>query len=622
MSVQRRDEVDTELRDLVARALEARDAGGDAALDRFLAQQPRASDVRRLVDDLRARGLLDGGARELALPERLGEFRLLEQIGSGGMGVVFLARQESLQRDVALKVLHPTHLFSPAARERFRREIDAVARLEHPGIVRVLCVGPDERELPWFAMERVVGGSLADVLRDLSGRDPLRLAGSDLRDAILRASGGADAVDAKRAATATARPTSDASDPFAARVFSGSYVRASLDLIQQVAEALAHAHARGVLHRDVKPSNVMVSADGRARLVDFGLAALEGATKLTRTSTNPGSLPYMSPEQVDGSVPLDARTDVYSLGVTLYELLTLHPAYESENGELTRRRILAGEIVAPRARRPGLPRDVETVCLTALHVEPSRRYATAAELAADLENARENRPIAARRSGAISRLALRVRRRPARALAAACLLLATAAAAFALQWHRADERADVQRSLRAILSASFQGEAPAAADVSALTAVLPAAEQERVVALLRGDPLSKERWRELQKLLPDTMRSEGSRPIGADAASSASEAAPDPALTDPAIPPAIAALSTGAPSLDAILRASLLIDHGRPTAALAALDEREAAATPNLPDIAAARIALRGRALALLGDADGFLRCREEAEQLAERRGR
>ena len=422
---------ESRLDDLVAQALDRLESEGEPGLERLLAdlmvgEADVAARVRRRVETLRGGGLLEAPQRvpPLEIPEKLGEFRLVRCLGSGGMGVVYLAEQERPKRLVALKMLLPAHLFFPHARERFRREVEIVARLNHPGIVPIYTVGEDQG-LPYFAMECVEGCSLAEVLRAARGRDASELSGSDLR-ALVR-----QILHHQEHAAAGAPPPAAPDGPddvFAARVFSGTWADASLRLLEQVGDALAHAHARGVLHRDVKPSNVMVRADGRAQLVDFGLAQLQGSSKITRSGANPGSLPYMAPEQLAATRgEPDVRTDVYALGVTLYELLTQRSAFDAPSRETTARRILDGDAAPLRKVQPRLPRDFATACAQAMDPEPARRYATAAEFARDLEAAREGRPIAARPPSLVHSLWRQARRHPVRTAVAAALVLAAGA---------------------------------------------------------------------------------------------------------------------------------------------------------------------------------------------------
>ncbi len=216
-----------------------------------------------------------------------------------------------------------------------------------------------------------------------------------------------------------------------------------------IADALQHAHDRGVFHRDVKPSNVLMDADGRARLLDFGLAAVEDAQELTRSTSVLGSLPYMPPERLSGtSSAFGPRQEVYSLGVVLYELLTLRSPFLEDGAERTKERVLASAPTPPRRVRRGVPRDLEIVCLEAMDRDPDRRYATIAELAADLANVRAHRPIVARPAGLALRTRRLVQRHPTAAVAGVLgvVLFVGVPIAFGFQ-QRA--RADTEAALRA-----------------------------------------------------------------------------------------------------------------------------------------------------------------------------
>ena len=369
----------------------------DEAVRVLCAEHPQyADELRRRMQFVTSFGLSETSG----IPERLGDFRLLERLGSGGMGVVYIAEQVSLGRTVALKLIRPEAMYFDGARERFRREAEAVARLQHPGIVPIYTFG-EERGIPYFAMERVEGVSVGDLLESFAGRDPGELRGSDLQHAIAR---------------------SLQCDPDEVATFDGSWSDICFSLVAQVAAALEHAHSRDVLHRDVKPGNILIARDGRALLLDFGLALLTRTSRLTRTGAPLGSILYMSPEQLDpGDRQPDERTDLYSLGVTLYELLTLQPPYKADAIAVAQRLILHGEASPVRSLNPRVGIDGQTVCHKAMERDSERRYASATDFARDLDNVLARRPIEARPPGAVTRALRYFQRRPA---AAVGLLLA------------------------------------------------------------------------------------------------------------------------------------------------------------------------------------------------------
>jgi len=388
--------------DLVFLYLEEREEGLVRGFEDFARRHPSSSAaVKERIDALERAGLMDDEAQP-SFPERLGNFRLIERLGGGGMGIVFLAEEESLGRRVALKLIRPEQIYFPQAKERFRREVEAVAKLSHPGIVQVFSFAEDGG-VPFFAMELVEGASLGQVLTHFAGREPASLSGRELKSAV-------ETISGKQGTNAA--------------VFEGSWTRACLEIARQVALALGHAHERGVVHRDIKPSNVMITLDGRARLLDFGLASRSGASRLTRTGAQLGSLPYMSPELVGGQVvEAGPATDVYSLGVALHEALALKLPFGGESSAEVARRIAAGEHEALRQRNPEVSTDAETICNVAMELDPERRYASAGAMAVDLASVLERRPIAARRTGRLVRTKRWVQRNPAGAAAGALAAL-------------------------------------------------------------------------------------------------------------------------------------------------------------------------------------------------------
>jgi serine/threonine protein kinase len=409
-----------ELEDLVTQAIVANDTDGSAGIERVCREHPtHAGALRERLEVLRNLGLLGVAAKRMV--ERLGDFRLLRELGAGGMGVVYVAVQESLGREVALKVIRPDQLFFADARERFRREVEIVARLHHPGIVPVHTVG-EAGGIPYFAMELLHGQPLNQVLAAVEKRPSNERTGSDL---------------APEGAAAS-------------YLFAGTWEEACLRIVRQVAEAVDHAHRQGVLHRDIKPSNIFLTsgANCRAVLLDFGLAASGSAGQITRTGAQMGSLHYMAPEQVRAEAKLvGPRTDVYALGVTLYEMLTLNPAFRGSSDVEILQRIAEANPRSPREIDPRLSWEAETVCLTAMEQEPARRYASAADLARDLGNVLERRPIEARRVGLWRRTWRWVQRSPARATAIGLGGLLVFGGPIAIAWQQqiAAQRLAVQR---------------------------------------------------------------------------------------------------------------------------------------------------------------------------------
>jgi serine/threonine protein kinase/tetratricopeptide (TPR) repeat protein len=382
---------------LLAAALRRLDEGGEMALEQFLQAHRQHADVlRSRLRRLHGVGLLVDSSEAGRTPERIGEFVLRERLGGGGMGLVYRAEQPSLKRDVALKLIRPENLFFPESRERFQREIEAIAQLEHPAIVRVYETG-EEQGLPYFTMECVHGVSLTRVLEGMRVRSAKRKDDEALRDLLAQLRG------------------DNSNAPALFEPQGKSWVEVCCRWARDLGSALAYAHARGVLHRDLKPSNIMLTWDGRVLLLDFGLASTRGSERITKSGAALGSLAYMAPEQLQDSSQVSERTDIYGLGVTLYELLALrHPFHEEGSAaEHTSRRILEGHPDPLRASQRSIPWDAETVCLAAMDRDPARRYEDASALVRDLDNVLHFRPIKARRPGPGLRLRRFTQRHPA-----------------------------------------------------------------------------------------------------------------------------------------------------------------------------------------------------------------
>ena len=319
-----------------------------------------------------------------------GDYELLDVLGRGGMGVVYKARQVSLDRTVALKMILSGQLSSEREVARFHAEAEAAAKLDHPGIVPIHEIGEHNGQ-HYFSMGYVEGTSLASKLRD----GPL---------------------SAKEATT----------------------------LVQQVAEAVQHAHDHGIIHRDLKPANVLLDKEGQPRLTDFGLAKrLESDSELTASGQVMGSPAYMSPEQAEGRVKeLGPATDIYSLGTVLYSLLTGRPPFLSDTVADTLMQVINQEPVSPRRLNSKCPRDLETICLKCLRKEPAKRYASAADLAADLGRWLNHEPIHARPVSRREKIWLWCKRRPAVAAMTAAIVLLVVIASFVGYEIRAQARAE------------------------------------------------------------------------------------------------------------------------------------------------------------------------------------
>jgi tetratricopeptide (TPR) repeat protein len=361
----------------------------------------------------------------------LGDFRILREVGRGGMGVVYEAVQISLGRHVALKVLPFAAALDERQLQRFKNEAQAAAGLHHTNIVPVYAVGC-ERGVHFYAMQLISGQTLASVIAELRQRqngaevaaDPQRTSAYVAAPAVVAATAEVDTPLGQ--ALSTQHSTRSVA-------FFSSVARLGM----QAAEALEHAHQVGVVHRDIKPGNLMVDVRGNLWVTDFGLAHIHSDTRLTMTGDLVGTLRYMSPEQALAQrVGIDQRTDVYSLGATLYELLTLRPVFDGRDRQELLRQIAFDEPQAPRRLNRAIPVELETIVLKALAKNPAERYATAQELADDLDRFLKDEPIRARRPTLVQRVRRWGRRhRPAvRALVAVLLMAALLGGSAGLWW--------------------------------------------------------------------------------------------------------------------------------------------------------------------------------------------
>jgi serine/threonine protein kinase/WD40 repeat protein len=355
----------------------------------------------------------------------LGEFRIVREIGRGGMGIVYEAEQISLRRRVALKTLPFAALFDARRLARFKNEAQAAAQLHHPHIVPVHAIGVD-RDIHYYAMQYVDGQTLAELIHELRHERKL-LVEPPIQS---QAPAAAEATTANETVGLAEDPTATSEiaarqRPDFVRLANSDYFRHVARLITQAAQALDYAHHHGILHRDVKPANLMLDRDGELWVTDFGLARIRQSVPATVTGERIGTLRYMSPEQAAGSKLLDERTDVYSLGATLYELLTLQPIFVDDDSQKLLHAVLHESPARPRKLEPHVPRDLETIVLKATAKDRSERYGSAAELAADLERFVDRRPVRARRSPLSQRTARWAARNPA--IASLMLLVAFSA---------------------------------------------------------------------------------------------------------------------------------------------------------------------------------------------------
>jgi len=447
---------------------------GDAPdIDAFLIEhREHEAEVRELIGTMRAMERLKikreapPGAASLGPYQlkQLGDFRIIREVGRGGMGIVYEAIQESLQRRVAIKVLPQQALLDSKQLRRFEREARTAGSLHHPNIVAVHGVGEHER-FHYYVMQFIDGVPLDDCqapsyakgasVKSLTATDTesdspptLTVHTNDNKTSELSSneisldetqtqsiSELRRAAEAQRKTKQTRNKLLAEQSPPAKSVGTIEQVTACLDRFsfdevarigRDAADAIHYAHEQGVLHRDIKPGNLMLDVKGRLWITDFGLARGGDESQVTQTGDVVGTLRYLPPETFRGEI--DARGDIYSLGITLYELITNRPAYTANTRHRLMDKVLNEEPVSPRKIRSDTPRDLATIVMKSIAKVPSRRYATAAELAADLKRWQQGKPIQARRISVPERWWLWSRRNPltaslAGALGAAIILL-------------------------------------------------------------------------------------------------------------------------------------------------------------------------------------------------------
>jgi predicted Ser/Thr protein kinase len=351
----------------------------------------------------------DGQAPSLPLPRGtivryFGDYEVHEELGRGGMGVVFRARQISLNRPVALKLIKASVLADEVDLRRFQNEAEAVALLDHAGIVPVYEVGEHDGQR-YFSMKLVEGGNLAEQI-----------------------------------ARSRANP------------------RAAAAVLAETAEAIHHAHMRGILHRDLKPANILIDGEGHPHVTDFGLAKrVEAEVEMTASGAILGTPAYMSPEQANGRRgSITTATDIYGLGAILYALLTGKAPFGGDSVMETLDAVRTSPPESPRKFNDRVPRDLETICLKCLEKDPRRRYASAHALAVDLNNWLDSRPITARRVGTAERAWLWCKRKPAVAGLAAAVVLAAVAGTTGIIAVQAMANADLRSANRKLDTANTE----------------------------------------------------------------------------------------------------------------------------------------------------------------------
>ncbi|MDZ4773996.1 MAG: serine/threonine-protein kinase [Planctomycetota bacterium] len=389
---------------LLAECVTRVETQGQSALEAMCADHPQAAErLRKGVERLRSMGLLsEGGA---PMPQRIGPFVIVARLGRGGMGVVYLARDPASNSVVAIKMGPAALEPGDRATARFEREMRALKGIEHANLVRVLDVGTVDGR-PYYTMDFVAGATLAEILdtarasgRGLLARDA-REAGRTVRAGIVRIA--PDSIVVEHAA------------------FSRTWIEFACRLVIDAARALAHLHAQGIVHRDVKPANIIVDGTGRALVFDLGLAHVEDEQSLTRTGDFAGTPHYVAPEVARGNAKAaTAQSDVFALGVTLFELLTLRTPFDGSNAAQVLAAIADREAPSPRRFDSELPRDLEAICATALEKDPARRYESMDDFAADLQRFLEFKPVRARPVGVTERAWRFTKRRPALASAIA-----------------------------------------------------------------------------------------------------------------------------------------------------------------------------------------------------------
>ncbi|MFO0902625.1 MAG: serine/threonine-protein kinase [Pirellulales bacterium] len=480
--------------------LEAAERGAAPPTEEFVARYPQWSDaLRRALASLQAVhrvvAAFPATHREGPWPQ-LGDYQIVRELGRGGMGIVYEARQLSLGRTVALKVLPFAAVLDPTHVQRFQNEAQAAAQLHHPHIVPVFSVGC-ERGVHYYSMQFIDGQSLDQAIRQLRDWRPAALQTRDVGTTTPRATASAERTLAEKnpadrtsvettAAAPTARGLSTQGS-----IHHAAHVRAVVELVIQAADGLHYAHEAGVIHRDVKPSNLLIDRRGKVSVADFGLARCQSLTQLTMHGGLCGTLRYMSPEQAQGRGALvDPRTDVYGLGATLFELLTLHTPFDGDDRESLIRQIVNEEPPPPRRFNRAVPADLENIVLKSLSKAREDRYETADSLAGDLRRFLAGQPTLAKRPTTWDRAAKWIARRSKWVAAslvglAATLALAGVAAGYLLHMQQRTREALAEAELHLRVACATVDDF--SSDLSEQLSQVPGAERVRLAALERAE---------------------------------------------------------------------------------------------------------------------------------------
>lgn len=386
-----------DLRRIVEEFIRLYEKGEISSIDEFSARHPEPlrEAIRRECEetlDLRESLAQQEAASTWGNPigKRLGDFEIIEEIERGGFGIVYLAEQISLKRRVALKVLPHQLTLSERGVQRFQREAEAVAKLSHPGIVQVIQYGT-EAGIHYLAMEYIKGPNLHQILEAYRRRDEGK-----------------------------GKPMSDLLNPDRP-----GHSRRVARIVGAIAEALYYAHERGVVHRDVKPRNILIDEEGKPRVIDFGLAKLVNVPSISMTGDLAGTPYYMSPEQALAKrVPVDHRTDIFSLGVVMYEMLTFHRPFEGNTSHQILYEISFKEPEPPHNWNDRIPRDLEVLCGKAMEKHPAHRFGNAQELAAELHRFAAGEAITTRPPTQLQKLGRKVKRNRGAVVAGVLILAA------------------------------------------------------------------------------------------------------------------------------------------------------------------------------------------------------